>query len=145
MRTIPTPALLALLVAAPLVQAKSLPEPTPEQQQVLQARWRAADTNGDGFIDRTEAQGLPPIAKRFDELDTDRDGRLSMQETLDSARNRLLAADANQDGFLDRAEVEASLPRLARVFDRVDTNQDGKLSPEEAQQFVARFNGRRRR
>ena len=36
------------------------------------------DTNHDGFIDKSEAQG--GIAKHFDAIDTDRDGKLSKDE-----------------------------------------------------------------
>ena len=39
-----------------------------------------ADANGDGFIDKTEAAGMPRLAQRFDQLDTDKDARLSAQE-----------------------------------------------------------------
>ncbi|WP_448101987.1 hypothetical protein [Luteibacter jiangsuensis] len=47
---------------------------------------------------------------------------------------RLKAADANGDGFIDRQEAEAGLPRIAKNFDKIDTNQDGKLSPSELKQ-----------
>lgn len=39
-------------------------------------------------------------------------------------------ADTNGDGMIDRAEA-AKHPRLSQHFDRLDRNQDGRLSPEE--------------
>ena len=44
---------------------------------------------------------------------------------------RLKDADANGDGLIDKAEAEAGLPRLARHFDQLDVNHDGKLSADE--------------
>ena len=48
------PALAALLLSSVTAQvlAQRQLEPTPEQRQALQARWKAADTNQDGYIDR---------------------------------------------------------------------------------------------
>ena len=40
-------------------------------------------------------------------------------------------ADADGNGRLSRAEVAKSLPRLAREFDRIDSNKDGELSRPE--------------
>ncbi|MBC7160593.1 MAG: hypothetical protein H5U26_00595 [Immundisolibacter sp.] len=146
MRIAATSALaLALAAAGTAAGAQPSNAPTAQQQQALQARWQAADADHDGFIDRTEAQALPPIAKRFDELDANGDGKLTAEETRKSAQDRLRAADANQDGFIDRAEAEASLPRVAKAFDRLDGNADGKLSVEEVQQVASRFGGRLRR
>ena len=44
---------------------------------------------------------------------------------------RLKAADTNGDGLISKAEADASLPRLAKHFDQIDTNHDGQISPEE--------------
>lgn len=42
-------------------------------------------------------------------------------------------ADANGDGALSFDEVTAI---HKRIFDRVDANKDGKVTPEEAQAFM---------
>lgn len=67
-------------------------------------------------------------------------------ERAAQALERLKAADANGDGYIDREEAEASLPRIARNFGTLDTDQDGRLSRDELQQALqnarARF-GRR--
>lgn len=43
---------------------------------------------------------------------------------------KLWDADANKDGRLSKSEV-ASLPGLARHFDRIDSDHDGNLTREE--------------
>jgi hypothetical protein len=44
---------------------------------------------------------------------------------------------ANNDGYIDRAEADASLPRVAKGFDQLDADQDGKLSNDELQQAAS--------
>lgn len=67
------------LVAAPAgAQQRTLTE---EQKAKLQERLKAADANGDGLIDKAEAEAkLPRIARRFDTLDANSDGKLSPDE-----------------------------------------------------------------
>jgi Ca2+-binding EF-hand superfamily protein len=61
-----------------------------------------------------------------------------------AALERLQAADTNQDGFIDKSEADAKLPRLAKNFDKLDADGDGKLSPEEFKEMASKFAGRRR-
>ena len=57
---------------------------------MLQARWKAADKNGDGLIDKAEAQaGLPRVARHFDQLDANHDGKLSADELRAVAQSRM--------------------------------------------------------
>ena len=49
-------------------------------REAIEAAFTRADTNSDGKLSREEAQRFPEIAARFDELDTDRDGFLSLIE-----------------------------------------------------------------
>lgn len=45
---------------------------------------------------------------------------------------RFRAADKNHDRKLDRAEAKAGLPKiLYEHFDDIDTNHDGRITPEE--------------
>jgi Ca2+-binding EF-hand superfamily protein len=50
-------------------------------------------------------------------------------QTTDAPRARI-QLDANRDGAIDRAEA-AKHPRLAGHFDRLDRNQDGRLTRDE--------------
>jgi Ca2+-binding EF-hand superfamily protein len=104
-------------------------------------RLKAADTNADGFISREEAQAsLPGLATRFDAIDSNKDGNISLAE-LGSARGTFGRGargegwkkwDVNGDGKLAREEV-ANAPRLAQEFDAIDANKDGFLALEELQ------------
>lgn len=72
-------ALSVFALAAPAnAQQRTLTE---EQKATLLERLKDANTNGDGLIDRAEAEAkLPRVAKRFDTLDSNRDGTLSPDE-----------------------------------------------------------------
>jgi Ca2+-binding EF-hand superfamily protein len=64
--------LAALPVAAQQAQAPSAGE----------AAFKRADANGDGKLSKAEAARLPSIAAKFDELDKDKDGALTMAEFM---------------------------------------------------------------
>ena len=101
----------------------------------VQHKMQAIDKNADGKISRDEAAAYPRLAKRFDAVDTDRDGFVTPQEMKAAHAKanaaKLKAIDTNGDGRLSRAEVDAKAPRLAKNFDALDTNKDGYLSQEE--------------
>lgn len=48
----------------------------------MQEHWRAADTDGDGALSRAEvdAAKMPRLSRNFDQLDADKDGRLTPEE-----------------------------------------------------------------
>src|SRR5688572_3354410 len=76
-----------------------------------------------------------PYVKRFEELDRDKDGYVSLAEwPLDPDSYRTV--DRNQDGRLSRGELLT--PNVLRTdpiqqFRALDTNRDGRLSPAERQ------------
>ena len=51
------------------------------------------------------------------------------------AAERFRHADADGDGVVSRAEAEAHAPRLAKKFDRIDTDRDGRLTPDELRAY----------
>lgn len=120
-----------------------LPQPTPEQRQAMQARWNALDLDRDGFLSRAEVADTPALSASFEQLDANRDARLSQRELRTSVENHLRAADINRDGAIDREEAEAGLPQLARFFGRLDADGNGRLTADEVQRVAARFAGRR--
>lgn len=65
-------------------------------------------------------------------------------EQKQAALERLQAADANQDGFIDKTEADAKLPRVAKNFEKLDANGDGRLSPEEFRAMASKFANRNR-
>jgi Ca2+-binding EF-hand superfamily protein len=110
----------------------------------IEAKLRAADTNGDQQLSREEAQAaLPLVYALFDFLDADRSGQVTkeelgrlmtpegMEELREMIVRRVKAADTNGDGVLDLAEVQTGLPGLAGRFAMLDKNGDGVLTPDE--------------
>ena len=74
---------VAVALAALCLAGAALPvraELTAVEREAIEAAFARADTNGDGKLSREEAQRLPEIAARFDELDRDHDNFLSFAE-----------------------------------------------------------------
>ena len=86
--TIATAALIGLPLAA---QAQAQPQPQPQppatdaaakDKAAIEAAFRRADVNKDGKLSRAEAEMLPSIAARFDEIDKDKKGYLTLDEFM---------------------------------------------------------------
>ena len=71
--------LAALGIASAALLAVAAPEGREGRAPGME-RLKQADTNGDGLISREEAKALPRLAARFDEIDTNHDGKLDTQE-----------------------------------------------------------------
>ncbi|QNR98325.1 EF-hand domain-containing protein [Stenotrophomonas sp. 169] len=129
--TLRTPLLLALLFstsATGIALAADAP-PAPQRPAKL-------DTNNDGFVDRAEAAASPRLVARFDQMDANKDGKLSREEMPRGKHGhrgpgrghaeQLAKLDTNKDGRISREEAKAD-PRLAERFDQMDINKDGFL------------------
>jgi hypothetical protein len=47
---------------------------------MMMQRFKQSDVDQNGALNREEAQNMPMLAQHFDELDTNHDGQVSMQE-----------------------------------------------------------------
>ena len=99
-------------------------------------RLKAADTNGDGMISKSEAAALPHLAANFDAIDANHDGQVTVDELHafmkarhgEFAKKGFATLDANGDGKVSRDEF---LAQANARFDRMDANKDGVLTPDE--------------
>jgi Ca2+-binding EF-hand superfamily protein len=119
---------LALGAFATLAMA----EPGERHGRMLE-RLKAADTNADGLISRSEAAALPRLADRFDEIDANKDGQVSFEELRASRGHHrhggyLKRMDTDGDGKVSRAEA---LSAAEAAFARADANADGFVTKEE--------------
>jgi Ca2+-binding EF-hand superfamily protein len=95
------------------------------------------DKDGNGVVTRDEMRTVE--LERFQQIDTNKDGRLTMDElqvaAKDHAAKRFARHDKNGDGRLSRDEV-AHMPD--QVFARLDKNNDGFLTPDELGNFAGK-------
>jgi hypothetical protein len=136
---------VVLLAALGLAGAATLTLAAPEGKAGdFGARFKAADTDGNGMLSRQEAAALPRIAKHFDEIDANKDNQVTADELRafhekmrgargEHGKNRgdmLKKLDTDGDGRISVQEAKAA-PRLAEHFSAIDTNGDGFLTPDE--------------
>ncbi|HET8900093.1 MAG TPA: EF-hand domain-containing protein [Rhodanobacteraceae bacterium] len=132
---------------------------TPPPATSADAQGRAAraplDSNGDGYIDRSEAAARPMLLQRFEQIDANHDDKLGrdelrqaradarkdhMHKRMQQREEKFAAADTDHDGNLSLSEFEASKTANAEQrFQALDQNQDGKLSREELDARGARM------
>jgi Ca2+-binding EF-hand superfamily protein len=147
-------AAVALTAAVPLL-AQAAPRPVSRADflKANSARFNAIDTNHDGKIDRKEMaatqqrelaaarrQVQQQLAAKFQQLDTNKNGSLSLAEfqaampniaTSETSDQLLARLDGNKNGTVSADEFRAS--DLAK-FNRADRNKDGVVTPAEAGQ-----------
>lgn len=141
---------LAVLLAVGTAAAAALAQtPTTPQERPMRA-----DTNNDGYIDRSEAAAMPRLAERFDTMDADKDGRLSRQEMpgrkaghggyrgkAGGGHGGMMKLDTDGDGRISRAEAAAGSARMVERFDTMDFNKDGFVDRADHQQRAKQRSG----
>jgi Ca2+-binding EF-hand superfamily protein len=102
-----------------------------------------ADAAKKGFLtleDLTKVRGArfeTAMKKRFEGLDTNRDGKLTADELPPERKDAILRADANKDATVTLEEFAARprqflVRRIEVEFKALDANGDGKLTKAEA-------------
>lgn len=59
-----------------------VPDAAARDKAAIEAAFRRADVNKDGKLSRAEAEMLPSVAARFDEIDKDKKGYLTLDEFM---------------------------------------------------------------
>jgi len=127
---------LAVLTALAAGTALAATAPAPATSAQTAPRVVKLDSNGDGSVDRSEAAKHPRLAGKFDELDKNKDGKLTKDEMParhghghdrrgHGPREAMSRLDTDKDGRISRAEATAAEGRMATRFDQMDANKDG--------------------
>jgi len=112
----------------------------------MEAHFKAADKDNDGSLTREEAKAMPRVAKKFDAIDADKNGAVSLSEIQAAKKQmgkeahkrgaeRFKAADKNGDGMLDREEAN-SMSRVAKNFDAIDADKNGTVTGKEIHDYM---------
>jgi Ca2+-binding EF-hand superfamily protein len=130
----------AMLVSSVAIAQQAAPAATPDASR------QRLDANGDGVIDKAEAAKSPRLAGKFDQLDSNHDGKLSADERPQTGHGgrggqdgegggmheRMMQLDTDHDGRISSKEAAAK-PEMAQRFARMDSNHDGFLDRSDFQ------------
>jgi hypothetical protein len=123
-----------LILASALAAGEGMEGPRGEgPHQHVQGADGHQHAEGEGPHEHGRGRGRAP---RFPEIDTDGDGRVSLEEfkafgaQRRPGQRRFKALDADGDGAISAKEA-AETP-MGRVFERADANNDGVVTREEA-------------
>ena len=129
---------LALVLAAPAATAQVTPVPAmPQLSPEMEQRFKQADIEQKGGLTETQAAGAGFSEEKFNSIDSDHDGIVTLYElgTYFARRTSDWAkADTNGDGVVTREEAE-KVPSLKAIFEKADKNGDGVLRKEEYEAF----------
>lgn len=146
-----TKTLIAALCAAAAVSLAA-PAFADHHGGPLEAKFKEADKDADGTLDKTEAAAMPMVLKHFEAIDADKDGTVSLDEVKAGMGKRMKgmkgmkdmhakgkamfdAADKDKDGTLDKEEAKG-MKHVAEHFDEIDGDKDGTVSMDEIHAFM---------
>jgi Ca2+-binding EF-hand superfamily protein len=123
------------------------------QERKLRGMFDALDTDGDGYLREDDFRALVSRWSRLPGVGPGTELHRRMEVLLMGWWAALLeAGDADRDDVVDMDELFVLVDRLPTmladvtataeaVFDAVDTNGDGRISPEEHRRLVETWNG----
>jgi Ca2+-binding EF-hand superfamily protein len=85
--------------------------------------------------------GMPRSERLFQRLDTNKDGKLAIEELRPKAERRFLRLDADGDGRVSTAELDSRLKqqmdrRRAVLISRLDRDGDGEMTTQEVDAYL---------
>lgn len=91
-----------------------------------------------------EGKGAHGPAQRFNDIDTNKDGKVTLAELTASRESWLARVDTNKDGVASSEELKAGFEahkkeRLEKMFAAQDQNKDGRLARTESHMPSAWF------
>ena len=139
----------------------------PDPSKMVDNLFSKLDTKGQGYIEKSDLQGAfdqassktPSVEDIFKALDGDGDGKVTKQEMSDGVtkladqlesqfQSMRMSGKGGGMGGMSKSDISGmaesttgsasqTLNTLAQNFDAADTNQDGKISAQEAMSFQA--------
>lgn len=129
--------------STPPNHAKTAPSIKDSSDRIYEELVAAADVDGDGNVSASELRSLvmkyvqKQVAKRFERLDRNDDGRVTHSEVPNMVAARFERFDANDDGSFTVTELSAAMTeqateRCRAVFARLDVDENEALSVADA-------------
>lgn len=150
MKTIIIGGVAVVALAVPAIAQMTRPDRPAQTRAQAEAKVRnhfaRIDANKDGYVTAEDVSAMRGVAmdKRFERMDSDRNGAISRTEFDAAHAGRagghhgmkmgrggaqiMMMADADKDG---RVAVTEAVNGALMLFDRADTDRDGTLTAEE--------------
>jgi len=124
--------LLSVLIGVSLSSiAVAAPATPAERDAKITAHFQQADSNKDGklSLDEFKAMKHQHHAEHAERRDERREDR--RERMVENMQEKFSKADTNRDSLISKAEAQREMPRVFAKFDALDSNKDGQLSKVE--------------
>ena len=126
--------LILIELATTMIELRTEPDgtdPSAATRATLETRFRTADLDSNGYLDKAEMHKVVPLATRFEQADRNGDGKLTEAEWRAHADRQ--AEVTGLRTFLQSLEQGPSF------LDLLDDNRDRRLGPRELQDAARRI------